>query len=140
MSGQTVTRKLKLCFAKRERGEPIIHRLVKDYDLVVNVFRAKITPEEEGYLVLDLTGDEDRMAQALEFVGRQNVTVDTHAKGVTWDDRKCVHCGNCLTHCPTHALRIVNPKTREVGFDESKCIECQNCLRVCPYGACESLF
>ena len=45
---ETVTKKMMLYFPKCECETPIIYYLVKDYDLMVNVFRAKVTPEEEG--------------------------------------------------------------------------------------------
>ena len=45
----------------------IIYHLVKDYNLVVNVFRARITPEEEGYLVLDVTGTQRDIDKAMEL-------------------------------------------------------------------------
>ena len=48
--------------------QPIVYHLVKDHNLVVNIFRAKVTPEEEGYLVLDVTGTEEDIAGAMEFV------------------------------------------------------------------------
>jgi ABC-type methionine transport system ATPase subunit len=36
--------------------EPVISRLVKDFDLMVNITRARITPKEEGRMVLEITG------------------------------------------------------------------------------------
>ncbi|MBN1676196.1 MAG: 4Fe-4S dicluster domain-containing protein [Kiritimatiellae bacterium] len=127
-------------FPKCECEEPIIYHLVKDHNLRVNVFRAKVTPEEEGYLVLDLTGTEADIAKAVEFVKTFNVTVNTAGKGVTWDAERCTHCGVCLTHCPTQALCVTNPATREIAFVDAKCIECLACIRVCPFGACASAF
>ena len=53
----TVTKKLMLYFPECETEKPIVYHLVKDYDLVVNIFRAIVTPEEEGFLVLDVTGN-----------------------------------------------------------------------------------
>ena len=103
---RTVTKKLMLFFPKCECEKPIIYHLVKDYNLVVNVFRAKVTPEEEGYLVLDLTGTEKEIERAVEFVRTFNVTVNAAGKGVTWDSERCTHCGQCITHCPTRALHI----------------------------------
>ena len=135
-----ITRKLMLFFPKCECEKPIIYHLVKDYDLVVNVFRAKVTPKEEGYLVLDVTGTQDNIDRALAFVKTFNVTVSFSGKGVRRDTDMCTHCGHCLPHCPTHALSISNAATREVVFDEEACIECLACIRVCPYGACSSSF
>ena len=136
----TVTKKLMLFFPKCECEKPIIYHLVKDYGLIVNVFRAKVTPEEEGYLVLDVTGTEKDIEKAMAFVKTFKVRINAAGKGVTWDSVRCTHCGNCLTHCPTHALYIKDQATREVAFDAEKCIECMACLRVCPYYACASVF
>ena len=137
---EAVTKKLMLFFPKCECEKPIIYHLVKDYDLVVNVFRAKVTPEEEGYLVLDVTGTETNIERALEFVRTFDVTISYTGKGVTWDEDRCTHCGQCIPYCPTGALHIADAATRQVAFDESKCIECLACIRVCPYGVCTSAF
>lgn len=137
---ETVTKKLMLFFPKCECEKPIIYHLVKDYNLIVNVYRAKVTPEEEGFLVLDVTGTEEDIGKATDYVRTFNVSINETGKGVTRDDQRCTHCGHCLTHCPTHALHIADPQSREVVFDESKCIECLACIRVCPFGACTSAF
>jgi len=136
----TVTKKLMLFFPKCECEKPIIYHLVKDYDLVVNVFRAKVTPEEEGYLVLDVTGTEEDIDRSIEFVKTFDVKINPAGKGLTWDPEICTGCGNCVVHCPTGALHISDYATMKVAFDEEKCIECLACIRACPYGACVSAF
>jgi len=137
---ETVTKKLMLYFPKCECEKPIIYHLVKDHNLIVNIFRAKVTPEEEGYLVLDVVGTEEDIEKAMSFVRTFNVTVSHTGKGVIRDERRCTHCGLCLTHCPSGALRIENPATREVIYSEADCIECLACIRVCPFAACASAF
>mgnify|MGYP000435934947 CR=1 FL=1 len=77
-----ITRKLMLYFPKSETEKPIVYHLVKDYGLVVNIFRAKVTPEEEGYLVLDVTGTEEDIEKALAFIKTFNVAINT--AGNTW--------------------------------------------------------
>jgi ferredoxin len=136
----TVTKKLMLFFPKCECEKPIIYHLVKDYGLIVNVFRAKVTPEEEGYLVLDVTGTEKDIDKAMAFVKTFKVKINMAGKGLTWDSDHCTQCGACLTHCPTQALHTKTPATREIVFDAEKCIECLACIRVCPYDACTSAF
>ena len=140
MTAATITRKLLLWFPKCECEKPIIYHLVRDHDLVVNVFRAKVTPEEEGYLVLDVTGTEENIENALDFVKTFNVTVNFTGKGVTWNTDRCTDCGACIPHCPTDALHVSDPTTMAVAVDDEKCIECLACIRVCPYGACASVF
>ncbi len=137
---ETVTKKLMLFFPKCECEKPIIYHLVKDYNLVVNVYRAKVTPEEEGYLVLDVTGTEDDIERAMTFVKTFDVTINYTGKGVTRDEDSCTHCGHCITHCPTEALYIADKTTREVAYSEAKCIECLACIRVCPFSVCASAF
>jgi L-aspartate semialdehyde sulfurtransferase ferredoxin len=137
---ETVTQKLMFFFPRCECEKPIIYHLVKDYDLVVNVYRAKVTPEEEGYLILDVTGTEAHIQQAIDYVKTYNVSVNITGKGVVRDAQGCTHCGHCITHCPTKALRIDDRATREVVYHEAECIECLACIRVCPYGACSSAF
>lgn len=137
---ETITQKLMLYFPKCECEKPIIYHLVKDHDLVVNVFRAKVTPEEEGFLVLDVTGTEEQIQSGIDFVKTFNVTVNFSGKGVTRDEDKCTHCGYCVPYCPTAALKITNPAARQIDYHESDCIECLACIRVCPYGACSSAF
>ena len=106
---ETVTRKMMFFFPRCECEKPIIYHLVKDYDLVVNVFRAKVTPEEEGYLLLDVTGTPDNIERAVDFVKTFNVTVNYSGRGLVWDSARCVHCGHCVPHCPTGALHMEEP-------------------------------
>jgi len=136
----TLTKKLVLFFPRYDCEKPIIYHLVKDHNLIVNVYRAKVTPEEEGYLVLDVTGSERDIEGAMEFIKTCNVMVNHTGKGVTWDEHRCVHCGQCVTHCPTEALHIADAASRRMEFDEAACIECLNCIRVCPFDACASAF
>ncbi|MFC1462979.1 4Fe-4S binding protein [Verrucomicrobiota bacterium] len=136
----TITKKLMLFFPKCECEKPIICHLVRDYDLTVNVFRAKVTPDEEGYLVLDVMGTEKQIEEAMDFVRTFNVTINDAAKGLIWDADVCTHCGQCVPHCPTDALHIADRATREVAFEAEECVECQACIPACPYGACTSAF
>ncbi|MHC4316649.1 MAG: NIL domain-containing protein, partial [Planctomycetota bacterium] len=93
---ETITKKLMLFFPKCECEKPIIYHLVKDHNLIVNVFRAKVTPEEEGYLVLDVTGTEKDIQQGMAFVKTFNVDINYTGKGVTRDEDGCTHCGHCI--------------------------------------------
>ncbi len=140
MTNQIITKKLLLLFPQCETEKPIVYNLVRDYNLIINIFRAKVTPEEEGYLVIDVTGTEEDIRQGMEYVKTFDVTINETEKGVHWDEALCTHCGSCLTHCPTHALYIADRRSMRVSFDDEKCIECLNCLSVCPFGACSSLF
>jgi ferredoxin len=140
MTDQIITKKLLLLFPQCETEKPIVYNLVRDYNLIINIFRAKVTPEEEGYLVLDVTGTEENIRKGMDYVKTFDVTINETEKGVHWEEELCTHCGSCLTHCPTDALAIADRATRRVSFDSEKCIECLNCIDVCPFGACSSIF
>lgn len=135
-----ITKKTYLYFPKSETERPIVYHLVKDYDLVVNIFRAKVTPEDEGYLSLDITGTEENIERALAYLRTFEIEIHLGDKGLIWDEPRCTHCGNCLVHCPTHALHFADVRTRRVGFAEDRCVECLSCITNCPYGVCSSRF
>lgn len=40
----------------------------------------------------------------------------------------CIHCGECVTHCPSHSLTLENKK---VIWNSSTCIDCDKCVEVC---------
>ena len=135
-----ITKKVLLYFPECETEKPIVYRLVKDYNLMINIFRAKVTPEEEGYLVLDITGTDEDIQKGLDYVKTFNVEINETEKGVRWDNKKCTFCGNCIHHCPTEALHFFDRQRMNVMFNSALCIECLNCIKNCPFGACSSLF
>ena len=135
-----ITKKIYLYFPKSETEKPIVYQLVKQFDLIVNIFRAKVTSEEEGYLSLEVTGQPENIERAFAFLATFDVVIHAGNKGVHWEPNSCVHCGACVVHCPTGALSIVDRATREVAFNEDNCIECLACVAACPFGACSSAF
>lgn len=134
------TRRLMFYFPQSETEKPIVYHLVKDYDLVVNIFRAKVTPDEFGYLVLDVSGTEEDIRRGTEFVRSFNVEVNDSQRGLTWEESRCTSCGVCIPHCPTKALHFVTPEQRTVTFDADLCIDCLSCIENCPFHACSSIF
>jgi len=134
------TKKILMNFNKELAEKPIVYHLVKDYDLIINIFRARITAEEEGFMVLEVSGTDEHIEKGIDFIRQNGVTVNEAEKGLRWDKNLCTQCGNCLTHCPVDALYIVDPGSREIGFDSDKCVECLNCIPNCPYDALTSVF
>lgn len=135
-----VTKKVYLYFPKSETDKPIVYQLIKEYNLVVNIYRAKVTPEEEGYLSLEISGTQEDLERAYTYLNKFEVEIHVGNKGLQWDSEKCAHCGNCIVHCPTEALHFVDKDSRTVGFDENKCVECLACIPSCPFAACSSAF
>lgn len=135
-----ITKKLLLNFPECETESPIVYHLVKDYDLMINIFRARVTADEEGFLVLDVTGTEENIRKGSDYLKSLNIEINETVKGVVWDKKRCVQCGSCIPHCPTDALTIPDRQTMVVRFDSNECIECLSCIKVCPFGAVSSIF
>lgn len=123
-----------LRFSAEKSEQPVIYRLVKDYDLIVNILKASINPHKEGTMVLELTGP--RYAEGIEFLRQLGISVQPLNQEVIRNEEKCTHCGACTVHCPTKALYI-QPPTMEVKFSGDDCIVCLMCLKVCPVKAME---
>lgn len=134
------SKKLLLQFSQRAASKPLIYHLAKDYDLMVNIYRAKITPDDMGYMVIDITGKSENIQKAMTFFEQNNIHIDENMKALQWDEDLCVSCGACVVHCPTEALHIADRTTMRVSFDDAKCIDCMNCIDHCPFDACSSIF
>lgn len=135
-----MTKKMLLFFPECETEKPIVYHLVKDYDLMINIFRARVTPDEEGFLVLDVSGTEENIDRGTEYLKSLNIQINETVKGVTWNTETCVQCGSCIPHCPTDALTIPDRDSMEIIFNSDECIECLSCIKVCPFGAVSSIF
>lgn len=116
----SITKKIYLYFPKSETEKPIVYRLVKDFNLIINIFRAKVTPEEEGYLSLDVTGEVEDIERAFAYLSTLELVIHAGNKGLHWDENRCIHCGACVVHCPTGALAFSNDKTRAIQFSEDR--------------------
>ena len=131
-----IARKIVLRFPPRLVDQPIIYRLVKDYDLQFNILKASVTPNEEGIMVLELSGKKKDYDEAIRFLAGAGVEVQALIKDVSRQEDRCTHCGACVTMCPVGAL-IVNPQTKRIDFLDSKCIACGLCIKPCPVRAME---
>lgn len=134
------TKKLLLRFPKCETEKPIVYQLVKDYNLMINIFAAKVTQDQEGFLVLDVTGEDEWIERGMDYVRSFGVIIQAVDSGIVRNLDLCTHCGNCLSHCPTHALHVADRDTMKVELNQSLCIACSACIVNCPFGACSSVF
>jgi L-aspartate semialdehyde sulfurtransferase ferredoxin len=120
-------------------GQPVIYRLIKDHDLMVNILRASITPKERGQLVLEMTGKRPGLEAGINYLKELGVEIQPLAQEVKWHEDRCTHCTACISICPTQALNVDRSRM-EVSFRSEKCIACSLCIPVCPYRAVEILF
>lgn len=131
------TQRIVLRFDAANSDKPIIYRLVKDYDLVVNILRANVNPQKEGSMVLAVTGEN--CEEGIEYLKGRGVEVQSLDQAIRRSEYRCTMCGACTAICPTGALHVVRPGA-EVAFDEEKCVVCQICTVACPVKAMEVRF
>ncbi|HDQ03689.1 MAG TPA: 4Fe-4S dicluster domain-containing protein [Deltaproteobacteria bacterium] len=116
--------------------EPVIYQLVKKYDLVFNILKARIFPRREGVIVLELSGTKDNFDKGILFLKEMGLKVEPLSKSVNQNPDKCVHCGACTAFCSTGALSF-EIQTNKVIFDPEKCNGCELCVFSCPVRAME---
>jgi len=128
-----------LHFPHKLVDEPIVCKLVRDYNLEFNILKAYVTPKEEGLLVLELSGEDKNYEQGIRYLKEVGVKVQSLSQDIIRDENRCTDCGVCVPICPTGAL-VVDPLTRKVHFYDNKCIACELCIKACPVRAMEVHF
>jgi Fe-S-cluster-containing dehydrogenase component len=127
-----------LSFPEAVVQQPIAYHLVKDYNWIINILRARVNPnenlDEEGMLVLEVQGQATSIDAGLDYLSRIGVHYEPLAQDVIWNEDRCIHCTACTSLCPTGALSASRPAML-VSFDKEKCIACEACLKVCSYQA-----
>jgi L-aspartate semialdehyde sulfurtransferase ferredoxin len=131
-----VTKRLSLSFPAHLIEQPVTYQLIKEYDLKVNILSARITPREQGRLVVEISGSRKNLKAGLDFVRNLGVEFEPLAQDVTWHEDRCIRCTACTSICPTGALFVGRPEMT-VGFNRDKCIACELCVPTCPFGAME---
>jgi len=135
----TVSKRIVLHFPKRLVERPIVYRLVKDYNLEFNILKAFFTPEEEGLMVLEISGQQKDYDKGIRYLTKSGLRIQSLSQDVTRNEERCTHCGACITICPTGAFEL-EPLTRLVNFYNEKCLACGLCIKACPPRAMELHF
>jgi len=122
---------LVLRFSKEIVGKPIISYLVRDHNLTFNILRAHVYPRQEGFVILELSGEHGDFKKGIQYLKDVGVRVHTVSQEIQRDDELCYQCGACTAVCPTGALYMKRPEM-EVVFDPERCSACELCVRACP--------
>ncbi len=138
VSQEMVQEKIVLHYPAEMVEDPVIYSLVKNYDLKVNILRADISPRKVGRMVIEVSGNQDSYAQAIDWLREVGLHIFALKQQIIWKEEQCTHCGACSVFCPTGALEIERSDMR-VNFNDSKCIACEHCLKVCPVKAIDTI-
>src|SRR3972149_5582518 len=82
-----------LTFPERLIKEPIIYRLGKDFDIIPNIFKAKVS-HTEGWIILKLEGEKTEIKKAIDYLknekGKKISMVKIHLTFPDMETRKPV--------------------------------------------------
>jgi len=134
-----VSKRIVLRFPRRLVDQPIVSRLVRDYNLDFNILKASVTPEKEGLLILELSGEQSYYDKGIRYLTITGVIIQALSQDVTRNEERCTHCGACITICPAGAFELES-STRQVIFYNEKCLACGLCIKACPLRAMEVHF
>lgn len=138
-SSDGYSKRIVLHFTKDIWDKPIVYRLVKDYNLIFNILKANILPRQESYLVMELIGEtREDFDRGIDYLRRSGVSIQPVEKDIRWLEKKCVHCGACVTICPSGAFIIDRSRDMMIRFDANLCSACTLCVRGCPVRAVEA--
>jgi ABC-type methionine transport system ATPase subunit len=67
--------KFRFTFPQDLVTEPIIYNLGRKFELITNIRRANVT-DEQGWVILELDGDQDEIERGIAWVTENKVRVD----------------------------------------------------------------
>lgn len=134
-------KKIVMTFPPQLSEIPLTYHLVKDYDLAINILKAKITPGEEGKLILEISSQDsqEKIDAGIEFLRSHRIQIESASKEIVLHEEECVHCGACTAVCPSRALHMATPDWK-LAFDQEQCIVCEMCVKACPMRIIEVRF
>ena len=109
--------------------EPLIASVILETAALVNIERASIDAVS-GEIVLEVS--PEKCKEVKEAFERRGVEVVILEMPVVRDEEECVHCGACVSLCPTRTFRFDDWR---VIADSGKCIQCGACVMGCPQRA-----
>ena len=75
MTNHQTFARVRLTFPERLIRQPIIARLVREFDVMPNIRRASVE-EHVGWMICELGGEEDAVERALEWLHDLGIQVD----------------------------------------------------------------
>lgn len=68
-------KRVRLVYPRHLLNQPLIFRLIKDFNLLTNIVNAQVT-DEKGWLELIIKGEQENVQQGLAWMAGQGVQVE----------------------------------------------------------------
>lgn len=124
-------------FPKEESGDTLVYDLIRNFDLRVNILRANIDFNANGFLLVEVEGDQETIRKSMHYAKEANVKVRSIESAILINKEKCVNCGACTAVCAVDALYL--DETANLQFDKDKCLDCKLCVSACPTRAIDAI-
>jgi len=109
--------------------KPIVSSVILETRALINIERAKVDAVS-GEIVIDVAPERcNEVKAAFEEKGVKVVLLEMP---VIKDEYECIHCGACISICPTGTFHF---EGSEVVADAGKCVQCGTCVTACPQRA-----
>lgn len=110
--------------------QPLVSKLVRTYDVDINILNADVASGRGGKLIVELSGTEKALADSVVWLSTTGVVVSEMIKELMFNDEGCIDCGACTAVCSSRALTM-NSEWKLV-YEASLCVACGLCVQACP--------
>lgn len=126
-----VTRRYVMKFPPQSADKALSYKLIKDYDIKINILKAEVRPGRTGSLLLELEGKPKNIENGINYLTLNHVKCEPLGKKIKFEADKCINCGNCTGVCFAGAL-LMDREKWELVFEPEKCVVCELCITACP--------
>lgn len=120
---------LLLRFNAKTVREPIISLTAIKTGALINILRADVGARR-GEIIVEVP--DEKVSEVEKVMAEMGVEVHEITKTIAKNEN-CVHCGLCVSICPTEVFYIDGDGKIELRVE--KCIHCGSCIGVCPTSA-----
>ncbi|MCK9547689.1 MAG: 4Fe-4S binding protein [Sphaerochaeta sp.] len=110
--------------------QPIVSKLVRIYDVDINILNADVASGRGGKLIVELSGGQEALEESVAYLNEIGIIVSEMVKELIFLEDACIDCGACTAVCSPKALSL--DEEAMLRFDASLCVVCGLCVQACP--------
>jgi len=110
--------------------QPLVSKLVRTYDVDINILNADVASGRGGKLVVELSGTEEALKESVLWLYQTGIVVSEMVKELNFKEELCINCGACTAVCSSRALFL--DKDWKLVYDPDLCVLCGLCVQACP--------